>query len=96
MLTNTGFVSAADGDRCPDGQTGKLRVFLWETNDGVARQRELADPADHGIAPEPLVPPGDCAIIEFTADEKPRTDYLCEQYEVAERTGRLKIDHDGI
>lgn len=92
MPTSEGLRWMRDGDRCPDGTRGVLNVFLWEVKNGVAYSRKLEDPAAYSIKPEALVPPGDCITLEF-GPEKARPDYLCEQYEVAERVGTLKINH---
>ena len=88
--TNEGIVIMAKGHICPDGRPGVLQVFLWETIDQEARQRKLFDYPEYVMSPEPLIPPGDCVIFEF-GPEKERTEYVCEQYQVAEKRGDIRI-----
>lgn len=78
-----------NGDACGEG-AGALNVFVWQTKDSVARQIKLTTFSDYLIAPEAQVPPGDCIIFDFDTP-KDRTEYICEQYEVAEKRGDIII-----
>lgn len=93
--TNGGLFSMENGELCfGEEQTNggeELQVFLWETVDGVAMQRKLDNFSTYIMAHEELIPPGDCVIFEFGA-RREKTDYLCEQYEVAEARGDLVIE----
>lgn len=89
--TTEGFTALKDGDACPDGKPGKLRVFLWRTENKMAAQMELADYPAYVISPENFVPPGDCIIFDFASSHKPATDKICLQYEVAARKGDVTI-----
>lgn len=82
--TPTGLFSMQNGSLCSDGKAGMLRVFLWQTKNSTAFQRELADYSEYVISPEALVPPGDCVIFDFTTSAAPKTDKICHQYDAAE------------
>ena len=88
--TNNGLMEMRNGDRCAGGSPGTLQVFLWETKDGNVEQSKLDDFANYVMNPEPLIPPGDCLIFEFDFP-KGKTEYVCEQYEVAEKRGDIEI-----
>ena len=92
--TDEDLVFMRNGDFCPDNRAGTLQVFLWQTKDGVAAQQKLSDFREYVMASETLVPPGDCIIFEFASEDKEKTDYLCEQYKVAELNGALRIERD--
>ena len=51
-------------------------------------QEKLTDYEDYILAPQSLVPPGDCIIIEFDK-YKESTDNLCESYRIALERGDL-------
>ena len=88
---NSGMVSMKNGDICPDGTEAELQVFLWETDkEGYARQRKLSEFSSYLMKGVELVPPGDCLVIEFGA-KRDRTEYVCEQYTVAEKRGDIEI-----
>src|SRR3989344_7060076 len=89
--TNSGTVSLQDGDICGDGRPGTLQVFLWETIDGIATQRKLADYPPYVMKPEALVPPGDCIIFEFMPEINEKTENICNQYEAADIRGDITI-----
>lgn len=86
-----GFVVLKNGDPCPNGKLGILNVFLWSAENGVAHQSKIFDFVNYGISPHSLVPPGDCVIFEFSSEEKPFTDHICEQYSMAESLGDIQI-----
>ena len=90
LPTNDGMIDFKNGDRCQGGSPGTLQVFLWETKNGNAEQRKVNDFVSYVISPEPLIPPGDCVIFEFDFP-KAKTEYICEQYEVAEKRGDIRI-----
>lgn len=91
MPTNAGLVSMKNGDRCPDGKTGTVQVFVWGMENDLARQKKLANPAAYIIKPEALVPAGDCVIVEF-GPSTARTAKICESYAAAERAGKIFIE----
>lgn len=90
IKTNSGLVELKNGTTCNGGSPGTLQVFLWETIGLEARQRKIADFENYVISPEQLVPPGDCVIVEFDF-ERGKTEYVCEQYGVAEKRGDIII-----
>ena len=79
-----------NGEVC-GGQLAETQVFVWETNKNIATQRKLISFFDYIIAPQAFIPPGDCVIIEFDA-LKETTQYVCEQYEIAEKRGDITIE----
>ncbi|MBI2047513.1 MAG: hypothetical protein HYT27_00070 [Parcubacteria group bacterium] len=88
VSTNSGIVEMKNGNMCNE-QEGVLQVFVWSTKDMVATQKKLTS-FDYVISPYALVPPGDCIIFEFDVP-KERTEYICEQYIVAEKRGDITI-----
>jgi hypothetical protein len=86
---DNGLLLAADGQTCPDGQPGRLQVFVHSVENGAVVQRKLVDPAAYRFAPHSDVPPGDCVIVEFGSD-KERTDHLCRSYELSLERGKLR------
>lgn len=88
--TNSGLVEIKNGDRCQGGSPGILQVFAWKIQDGQAAQSKVRDFSSYVMSPESLIPPGDCVIIEFDF-ERGKTEYVCEQYEVAEKRGDITI-----
>lgn len=77
--TNNGPVVRSNGERCPDGKSGQVQVFIYRTVVGVVSQIKLQDVTSFTIAPQSAVPPGDCVIVEF-GPEKERTDIRCQRY----------------
>lgn len=90
-LENEKQLTKTNGELCPDGQEGKVQVFVYRVNEetGEYTQTKLQDPAKHIIAPHSEVPPGDCVIIEF-GPEKEKTDNLCRSFRVAQQLGNIK------
>jgi len=74
MPTNDGYVEVRDGDSCPDGSTGTLKVYI--------NGRKTEDYTEYVIYPNPYVPPGDCIMYIFDSSDSPTTDRLCESWEV--------------
>lgn len=70
--TNDGEVSVQNGDLC-NGVPSELAVY-------VNGNRE-ADPANYLYYPDPLVPPGDCIIVEFGPNPGSTTSKICESWE---------------
>ena len=54
-------------------------VYTFDKATKTYSQRKLKSPTDYVMRPEPLVPPGDCLIIEY-GQSKDRTDKLCREY----------------
>ncbi|MBI4121017.1 MAG: hypothetical protein HY457_02060 [Parcubacteria group bacterium] len=93
--TNEGMVVMENGDTCQDGAVGTLQTFLWSTDTSreiwVAKEQKLGpDFPEYVIAPETIVPPGDCIIFDFDSVKK-KTFRTCEQLEAAENRGDLII-----
>lgn len=76
-----------NGDAC-NGYAGTLQAFLYRTDHGRVIQEKLADFENYILSPHPLVPPGDCIIIEFE-EEKPETNRICETYRIAIEKGAV-------
>ena len=80
-----------DGDKCANGDTGVLQVFVFKVKNASVRpwvftQERLAAPWDYVLSPFINVPPGDCIIVEFgKATEK--TDKLCLPFKIALEKG---------
>ena len=79
MPTDSGMVSAHNGDTCSDGTPGILQGFVYKTQNSVVKQEKLADPENYVLSPYSQVPPGDCIIIEF-GQKKEKTEHVCETY----------------
>lgn len=62
-------------------ELAKVQAFVYSFNksNDTYSQTKLADPAKYIVSDEPVVPPGDCVIIEY-AVPKDRTNKLCKQY----------------
>lgn len=90
IQTPEGMQSLASGQRCADGQTAQLQTFVYTVNDdNTYSQRKVNNPASYIMSHESQVPPGDCIIFEFGPVVN-RTDRLCQSYETANITGKLK------
>lgn len=87
--TNEGVVEMTNGNLCGENK-GVLQAFVWTTKDIIAQQKKIESFTDYIISPFALVPPGDCVIFEFDI-LKERTEYICEQYIVAEQRGDITI-----
>lgn len=75
-------LALTNGNGC-GSQVAEIQAFLYTYNkdDDTYSQRKLASPMDYVMRDEPIVPPGDCLIIEYD-QPKDRTDKLCKQYGV--------------
>ncbi len=90
LPTNTGSVSVNNTTLCPDGRTGTVQVFVYQTDkDNYYKQTKIHLPEHYTISPQSNVPAGDCIIVEF-GPIKSRTDKLCRSYKVAQQIGKLK------
>lgn len=87
--TNEGQTTLKTGNDCPNFENAKLQVFLYKVSGQNFSQTKLTDPRRYTISPESAVPPGDCIIIELD-QEKEKTDKLCQSFEVAIQTGKLR------
>lgn len=74
------------GEKCGE-QEALPQVFVYRFNkgDNTYSQTKLETPSSYVIRDESLVPPGDCIVMEF-AVVKSRTNKLCEQYGVRDKT----------
>ncbi|MDP3725641.1 MAG: hypothetical protein Q8R36_00410 [bacterium] len=91
ISTNMGSMEMKNGNLCRES-AGTLQVFVWTTDNNIATQRKLELFSDYTISPHALVPPGDCIIVEFDIP-KEQTEYICEQYSVAENRGDISIEY---
>lgn len=76
------------GESACDGQPGEVQVFAYtfDKEANTYRQEKITDPASYVIRDESsLGPPSDCLIVEFDI-AKDRTDKLCEQYGVRDKS----------
>lgn len=75
-------LALTNGNGC-GGQAAEVQAFLYTYNedDDTYSQRKLGSPMDYIMRDEPVVPPGDCLIIEYD-QPKERTAKLCKQYGV--------------
>jgi hypothetical protein len=88
--TNHGALPLSNGTMCPDGQEGKMQVFVYQVDsENYYTQKKVENPQDYQISPYSSVPAGDCIVIEFGPD-KDRTDHLCRSFAVANEIGKLK------
>ena len=69
-------IEVKDGDACPDSSVGTLQVYV--------NGKRTEGYADYQYYPHPLVPPGDCVIIEFDATASDTTDRICESWAASE------------
>ncbi len=86
--TQHGHIIANNGERCPDGQQGIVQVFRWTVQDRQLVQHKLGAFPHYVLAPESMVPPGDCLIIEF-GPERQSTNHLCASYRAALNRGEI-------
>lgn len=90
--TNNKLATFSNGDRCRDGKTGEVQVFVYRTKpDKTFSQEKLLLPETYIMSQENQVPPGDCIIVEF-GPSKEKTDHICRSYTVAQSIGKLKGD----
>ena len=60
------FVRVVNGESCGD-QPSELQVFVYSFNkeNDTYEQRKIDNVSKYTMAPESIVPPGDCIIVEF-------------------------------
>ncbi len=56
-------------------------VYTYNKDNDTYSQRKLDSPKSYVMRDEPIVPPGDCLIVEY-GTVKDKTDKLCQQYGV--------------
>lgn len=88
--TDEGIIRYNNGDHCKDTGPGSWQVFLYTTDNGLARQQKLDDFVHYVPSHFTNVPPGDCIIFEF-GPEKERTDAICDFYQLEIHRGNLTI-----
>jgi len=71
--TVEGMVHYHNGDKCPDGSVGTLKVY--------ANGRKIAEPEKYVISPEENVPPGDCVIVIFDSTQSDSTNRVCTSWQ---------------
>ena len=64
--------TVSNGNKC-NGNTGVLSVYV--------NGQRIANPEAYFIYPSPLVPPGDCIIIQFDESESKTTDKICASWQ---------------
>jgi hypothetical protein len=92
--TNFGLEQMTNGNTCLTDPTAKgaVQVFLWKTENKIAKQVKLENFSEYIISPFSPVPAGDCLIFEFAPNKK-YTTHVCDQYKVAEKNGDLTIEN---
>jgi hypothetical protein len=63
-----------NGDYCADDTIGRLKVYV--------NGQQIEDFEHYLIYPDSYVPPGDCLMIVFDADNSTTTSKLCESWQV--------------
>lgn len=84
------FKSYVNGDKCADGRPGVLQAFVYKTQGDEIKQYKLDDYPDYVLAGYSQVPPGDCIILEFSPDQKEKTDEMCDFTSIAINKGDYK------
>ena len=85
--TASGMVDYHNGDSCPDGTQGTLKVYV--------NGEKIEEPESYVIAPEENVPPGDCIILIFDSSNADRTDKICESWQAKSWTYSLYLQRYG-
>jgi hypothetical protein len=89
-----GAVLELNNDQDCAGQNSELQVFVYSFDKAskTYSQHKVESPGHYVMRGEPVVPPGDCVIVEF---DRPKlaTDKLCRQYGVrdAERCTQFGV-----
>lgn len=86
--THDGLKMWQYGDDC-GGQSGQVQAFVYTVQNKIMRQRKVDDINEYLISPHQAVPPGDCIIVEFDTP-KAKTDKLCQSYELARESGKIR------
>ena len=80
-------LTVKNGFSCNDNDGyAEIQAFLYryDTSDDTYTQTKLDSPKNYVMRDEPIVPPGDCVIVEFDT-VKDRTDKLCKQYGIVDQ-----------
>ncbi len=72
--TVNGVEEYRNGDICPDGSVGTLKVYV--------NGQKIDDYSNYIIYPHAYVPPGDCIMVMFDSSASDTTDVLCESWQV--------------
>ncbi|MBI2449545.1 hypothetical protein HYV49_04585 [Candidatus Pacearchaeota archaeon] len=72
--TEDGILDLENGDACPNGNPGILKVFV--------NGRRIDNFNEYVIYPDSRVPPGDCIIILFDETNSDTTNIICESWKV--------------
>ena len=73
--TNTGLRTVETGERCPNTTLpAMLKVYV--------NGKQITNPASYLLYPTPLIPPGDCIIVEFDESTSPTTNKICTSWQV--------------
>lgn len=88
--TNAGIAIIQNGMDCGDSHPGAWQVFVYKTRGQIVTQEKLQNYTDYVLSPYSTVPPGDCIIMEFSAENKDRTEKICPFYQIALDKGELK------
>lgn len=72
-LTDKEMVVRSNGNQCPGGQSGELKVYV--------NGKRIRDPANYVLSPYSVVPPGDCIIVDFSPGSASTTEQMCESWE---------------
>jgi uncharacterized membrane protein len=85
-----GLVNYANGALCPDTTASLVQTYVYRAEaNRTFRQFKLRYPETYVLSPQSQVPPGDCIIIVF-GPASPVTDKLCQSWQAALATGKLK------
>lgn len=85
--TDSGEETLKSGTSCGT-DIATLQVYVYSVNGQLLEQKKLDNPQDFILAPQTIVPPGNCIIIELDKP-KDRTGKLCESYQVAKEKGQI-------
>ena len=70
--TEKGIIVYSNGDPCPNGDRGTLKVYV--------NGKKIANPEQYVITQTAYVPPGDCIIIDFSSSDAVTTDKICSSW----------------
>lgn len=87
-----GEILVQNGMNCGE-EKGSWQVFLYKTEGKNISQEKLVNYPDYVMSPHSLIPPGDCLIMEFSAENKSRTENICEFYKIAIDKGDYLYGH---
>ena len=76
FLTNEKNILYSNGDKCPSGEAGILKVYV--------NGKRIDNFEKYVLYPSVYVPPGDCIIIVFDESDIDNTELKCASWEAAE------------